>query len=564
MDTVRPAGAPPPSYCPRRLAKNLAALAAVDRELARRIEWPVASDHVVFGADGSAHLVRRRTPLRLDLQAVEIPVATDAAPGRIFGIGLGELVEHALARDPARAWWAYERDPWLLRLFLMRVDVARELRSRRLRLALGVDVLRAPGTGSGPTIVHPVLGGIYEHELAAMLGSGDGEVAFVAEGGLFVDQVARALARRGYRPLILDVERVAEDELVRAARVAQARLLFAINHTHGLAEFAQANGLTLVCWEVDPALDRLRPLAIAAPNAHVFTWREAHVEAFRAAGFEHVRHLPLAADVASRRPLSLDRSERERYEAPVVFVGSSMVKEAAERRAEFLASCAEVRGPALAAKAEAWLEALLDRQRVRGSGYLLDGWIERAFPDVIANARASGDRADPLRWVAEIAASERRLVALGALGGRGLHVWGDAGWSVLAPFGVRYRGPAGHRDELTRIYNGSGVHVDLGRAYQSDIVTMRVFDVLACGGFCVAEHSDELARLFDVGVEIESHRGFTDLVEKVDRWLADPAGRRRMAERGSAAVRARHTLDLRLDAMLSEALGRVAAIGAAA
>ncbi len=124
----------------------------------------------------------------------------------------------------------------------------------------------------------------------------------------------------------------------------------------------------------------------------------------------------------------------------------------------------------------------------------------------------------------------------------GVQVWGDAGWKHLTGRGVTHRGPAGNRETLTRIYNFATINLDIGRAYQRDIVTLRVFDVLACGGFVLAEYSEELADLFVPGVEVAVWRGLDDLKRKLRHYLGHPDARRAIADRGHARVLRDHRL----------------------
>lgn len=545
----------PPRFDARRLAANLDALGRVNRALARRLAWPCGSDHVGFGPDGAVVLHWRRTPLRIDLEgprelpAPRRPAGDAASPGWLFGLGQGEPIEAALASDPTRTWIAWERDPWLLRLTLARLDLTDAIRSGRLQFALGSDLL-APRPADGPIHVHPTLGQVYARELSLLeAGAGSADV-LLAEGGLFVDQLGAALARRGHSVFTVDLERLSLEELGHCVRESGARKLFAINYTHGLAEFAAEAGLELFVWEIDPSLDELRPLAGSSERTRIFTYRAAHVAQFRASGFEHVQHLPLAADTELRQPVALEGADKQRYGVPLAFVGSSMVAEAGQYRTAFLDLCAAVRGEASRAAEATRLDALLERQRARPTSYQLVEWIERIYGDVLAAARATAPGSNPVRLLADVAAADKRLVLVGALGSRGIHVWGDSGWDLLGEFGVHYRGPAGHQRELNRIYSGGGVQLDVNRIYQPDIVTMRVFDVLACGGFCLTEHSRELDALFDVGVELDSYRGPEELIAKVDHYLAHPGEARAIAARGLAAVRERHTIDLRLDAML--------------
>ncbi len=122
-----------------------------------------------------------------------------------------------------------------------------------------------------------------------------------------------------------------------------------------------------------------------------------------------------------------------------------------------------------------------------------------------------------------------------------------------APEGASVDLGVGRVCELNRIYAGSTVNLDLGRAFQADIVTMRVFDVLACGGFALVEHSAALEECFEVGVELASYRDVAELRAKVAHFLQHPDRARAIAERGRAAVVERHDMTARLAAMLGSA-----------
>ena len=113
-------------------------------------------------------------------------------------------------------------------------------------------------------------------------------------------------------------------------------------------------------------------------------------------------------------------------------------------------------------------------------------------------------------------------------------------------------GPAGHRDELTAIYSTDAIHVDIGRIYQNDIVTMRVFDVLACGGFCLAEWSPDLEELFVLGEELDAYRDLEELLQKTEHWLnAGPEARRAVGARGRARILKDHTIQQRIRRILA-------------
>lgn len=546
--------------CPgAHLYANLRALSQVAPALVNRISWPVSGDHVGRAEEGSWHYHwgDRWFPLSLgdEARARALDPCAGSSPLAVLGLGDPLLVADLLAQDPERVVYAWDRDPWLLRLLLGAADFSDALLHGKLRLLMGTDLLAArTALASCDTVMHPVLGQLYHHERRLLAADPALPLAFVARGGLFVDDVAEALWESGYRVYTLDLQGLSQEELALAVREARPRVLAAINYTEGLVEFCHELGLPLVCWEVDPSTSALPPARLCTDSAHVFTYRKAHVPLFRGAGFSNVAYLPLAANPVRRAPLPLDPEERLRYGGGrPTYVGSSIALEIPRFERSFLAVAQKVGGPEVGAEqARAWLDRALARQRQDLNTLLAPAALDDIHPGL---ASASGGAA--AQAVAEISAAEKRLRFVAGLGDLGMWVWGDAGWSAmdrLCPgHQAHYRGSAAHNLDVTKIYNASAVNVDVGRIYQADIVTMRVFDIAACGGFVLAERSDALAEVFEVGTEIETHGSFDELHDKTRHYLAHPDRAAAFAARGRDAVLQRHTISGRLVQMLARA-----------
>ncbi len=540
----------------RTLERNLDALRSAQLEVARRLAWPVDGSHVDPGPP--ARYLHHKAWVPLEIAALgepagELARAKDAAEVLVLGVGTGDLLERALSAAPRARVVAWDRDPWLLRLALGRADLRARIAAGGLRVALGTDLLGLDLAGAA-RVSHPLLGPLYAREVKLAERPELSKRAALCTGGLLVESLGDALERAGYGVWPLPIKSLALEELdLQIERLAPG-LLVAVNYTNGLAELAARHGARLIAWEIDPtttapALDARVP---GAPDAaRVFTWRAREVEVFRRAGFAHAAHLPIGADVGLRAPVALSSEERERYAAPVSFAGASLVRNAGAFRERFLVRWART-GRARAA-GERLIDAALAEQRRDFARYRIPELLAEAAPE-LAELRAQDPGAeDPALLLGELAAAEKRLTYVANLGRLGAHVWGDAGWKGLERHGVRYRGPAGHGPELTRIYNASRVNADVGRLYQADIVTLRTFDVLACGAFALVEHTAELEQLFDVGGEVASYRTLPELLSKAAYYLERPAEAAAIAARGLAAVRERHTVDQRLAAMLAGA-----------
>jgi glycosyltransferase involved in cell wall biosynthesis len=74
-------------------------------------------------------------------------------------------------------------------------------------------------------------------------------------------------------------------------------------------------------------------------------------------------------------------------------------------------------------------------------------------------------------------------------------------------------------------------------------ISNRIYDALASGAFVISDHVHGIAAEFDGAVV--TYAASADLAGLIDRYLADPDERRRLAEIGRTAVLERHTFDVR-------------------
>jgi GT2 family glycosyltransferase len=108
-------------------------------------------------------------------------------------------------------------------------------------------------------------------------------------------------------------------------------------------------------------------------------------------------------------------------------------------------------------------------------------------------------------------------------------------------------------DRLARYYSAADIvlndHWDDMRT--EGFISNRVYDALACGAFVISDPVEGIDAEFDGAVP--TYRGRAELEALIAGYLADPAGRRRLAAHGRSIVLERHTFDLR-----ARALGDVA------
>ena len=541
--------------------------------LFERLCWPVASEHVVIcdqepppaAGFATSRTTGRRAPrpclptefskihvkwesawLRVEpkkpwLSAALEKVfhqplhATPETPSAcLLGVGLPHDLPDVLNRlaHENRQLSIWERDPWLLRLLLGAFDLRGPIEDGTLEIWLGSDLIEKRAFFSSAqsshvrTLHHPALARLYENEIRLSQTPPETPFVFVETSGLFVqDLVVSFRAHHGTQSFGLDLTGLAREEIERALSRHRAKSWITVNYTEGTSDLAERTQTPLLVWEVDPSTSPLPKQHNPPTNTHIFTYRRANEKAFKEAGFPVVKHLPLATNPNRRTSGPVSQAHR----CAVAFVGASMRPEADNfRRAFFDATEAE--------SLDQFVGALMSEEH--------QTYLDQPPPRHWSQAQ--------IRAAFEIAAAENRRRTVTALGPFGVHVWGDTGWENLPP-NCTYRGYAGHYRELTQIYNSTDIVVDIGRLYQRDIVTMRVFDAMACGAFVLAEQSDDLAALFDIGKEVVCYQSRDELVRMVGHYLDNPGERRALAAAGQRAVRARHTIDQRLQQMLADA-----------
>jgi len=151
----------PEQFSMATLEKNLAALAQVDEPLVSRICLPVNGDHVHFLRDGKCQYQIHRTLYPFSIRDEDLSGTlgeTDSEKNiLLFGLGLGEQLDYLLKRFKKSKITAWGRDPWLVRLVLMQRDYSKHLRSGRLQLCMGVDILNILNSGNTTSITRSLV-----------------------------------------------------------------------------------------------------------------------------------------------------------------------------------------------------------------------------------------------------------------------------------------------------------------------------------------------------------------------------------------------------------------------
>jgi hypothetical protein len=147
-----------------------------------------------------------------------------------------------------------------------------------------------------------------------------------------------------------------------------------------------------------------------------------------------------------------------------------------------------------------------------------------------------------------------RRALLETLKGLPVAIFGDAGWKRHGGFvAACYRGGPVDSDRANVIYASGAIALNFHHPQFRRGTSLRTFALCCSGAFQIVDWREGLDRWLTPGVELETFRTPAELRSLAERYLADHAGRKRIAAAGRARVLAEHTYRHRLQSMLNHA-----------
>ncbi len=110
--------------------------------------------------------------------------------------------------------------------------------------------------------------------------------------------------------------------------------------------------------------------------------------------------------------------------------------------------------------------------------------------------------------------------------------------------------------EMPKVFYLSKINLNItSRSIESGI-PLRVWDIMAVGGFCLTNYQPELEEYFEIGKDLEVYHDLKEMEEKIAYYLANDDKRIRIAINGYKKVREKHSLKTRIMEMLDVVFGK--------
>lgn len=327
--------------------------------------------------------------------------------------------------------------------------------------------------------------------------------------------------------------------------------VFSINFFPAVSEICQVYGIPYVCWTVDSPVMELFSDSLRNSVNRVFFFDRAQYEYF-GKDLSNCFYLPLATNVGRWQQVinSATQTEKVRFQSDISLVGSLYSEKNPYRNIKGLSDWA--RG---------YVDGLVKSQmNIFGYNFIEGALNDRVMSEFEKNVPDlnAGPYAGKLskKYVMannfigmELAYKERveYLNALAEVGTVDLYTFSDT--SELRGVRVHDKGVK-TLTEMPLVFNQSKINLNITiRPIQTGL-SLRVFDVMGCGGFLMTNYQAELPEYFDIGVDLEAFSSKEELVDKVVYYLAHDDERQKIAISGYEKVSKYHTYAHRFAQMI--------------
>lgn len=345
-----------------------------------------------------------------------------------------------------------------------------------------------------------------------------------------------------------------------SARVAEWILshplsfVFSINFFPAISYTCEHFHIPYVCWSVDSPVPELFSNALKNRCNRIFLFDKAQYDFFSPYNPSGIFYLPLATNVKrwEQVVLSMTEDDYTRYGADVSFVGSLYTEKC---KYDTLVS-----QNILSQYTQGFVDGLLEAQfHVYGYNFIYDNLTDRMIRE-IADAdpqfyHGTDTFMDTDRYLVahqylgmKLAAVERQrtLAALSEKFSVALYTRSD----VSALPHIQARGGVSTLTEMPKVFQASRINLNITMRPIETGLSLRVWDVLGCGGFLLTNYQSELPSYFEIGKDLDAYESQEELMEKVQYYLSHEEERVEIAIHGYEKTARLHSYENRLAEML--------------
>lgn len=350
--------------------------------------------------------------------------------------------------------------------------------------------------------------------------------------------------------------------------------VFSINFFPAVSYTCNRFHIPYVCWSVDSPVPELFSNALKNEWNRIFLFDRAQYDFFSPVNPNCIFYLPLATNVRRWEDVVLHMTDEDfaKYGGDVSFVGSLytekckydtlLAQSGVEKVDTSVAKSSASRPHSLSSYTKGFVDGLMEAQlNVYGCNFIYDNLpnsviceIADAAPDFYKGGDTFMDTDRYLvahQYIGmKLAAIERQrsLQALSEHFSVNLYTRSDT--SPLPK--VHSKGGVDTLTEMPKVFHASKINLNMTMRPIETGLSLRIWDVLGCGGFLLTNYQAEIPEYFEIGKDLEVYESQKELLEKVAYYLTHEEERIEIAIHGYEKVAKYHTYELRISEMIKK------------
>jgi len=346
-----------------------------------------------------------------------------------------------------------------------------------------------------------------------------------------------------------EVDEEFSDMLSRILQEDEYDFVFSINYFPVIAEVTKECDKPYVFWNCDSPLLSMQHESIFYDTNFGFTFDKSNVIEMREMGVEHFWHMPLGINSGRMKEKlgTMPAPGSVKYVDEVSFVGSLYEKNSYDSLEESLPDY--LRG---------YLDACIEAQcNVTGGNIftrLLNSEVLALIEDNFEFEKGEGSFANLQSVFANTvlgfkAAQVMRKKYLRTLSKYfKVSNYTESNTSDMPM--VIHKPPVNYREEMPVVFRESKINLNFTIPNIQTGLPLRVWDILAAGGFLLTNHQLEVDDYFEDGVDLVCYEDEIDLINKVNYYLIHDKEREEIARNGYNKVHGLHDNTNRVKKML--------------
>lgn len=328
---------------------------------------------------------------------------------------------------------------------------------------------------------------------------------------------------------------------------------FTINFFPWLSDICQLLNITYISLIVDSPVLELYSNAISNPVNRIFLFDKMLYEEFEQYNKGHIFHMPLAANTSrTDEIISLaSYSDKKKYASDISFIGSTYQEKCPFNNA------------VLSDYERGFVDGIINAQiGVYGFNFiesmLTEDMAEKlleSIPDHYefpASSRKNLKALVAQYYLSVKVAEQERLRMLRMLSDNfNVDIYTGSDTSGMPD--IHNRGFAKSLTEMPLIFNNSKININITAKSIRSGLSLRIFDVLGCGGFLITNYQAELPEFFEIGKDLVAYESETHFKELCSYYLEHDDERKEIARHGYETIKKYHTYDIRVLQIIDKA-----------